>query len=44
MTNIMIMQPNIPIEVVFPEKYLNEGLKFGAEVSVNERQAKFMAK
>ncbi|CAG2113610.1 unnamed protein product [Medioppia subpectinata] len=39
-----VERPIIPIDVVFPEKYLKEGRKLGAEVSVSERQAKFMAK
>jgi hypothetical protein len=28
----------------FHEKYLKEGLKLGADVNVNERQARFVAK
>ncbi len=43
-TNIMTMQPIIPIPVVFPEKYLKDGLKLGAEVNVSEKHAKLMAK
>lgn len=44
MTNIITKVPMMPKAAVFPLKYLNVGRKFGAEVSVKLRHAKFVAK
>ena len=43
-TNIITKVPMMPKTAVLPLKYLNVGRKFGAEVSVRLRHAKFVAK